>query len=50
MTDTPIKKSILQHLRAGLQWILHIVLIPVVAVLKAAIAGLQYLHDELAKA
>lgn len=49
MTDTEIKKSILRSIRDGIQWILHIFLIPVVAALKAGIAGLTYMHDEIAK-
>ena len=47
--DSPAKKTILRAIRDGLQWILHIALIPVVAALKAAVAGITYAHDELAK-
>jgi len=31
------------------KWLLHVVLIPVVAGLKALISGLTYIHDEIAK-
>lgn len=49
MPDTPVKKSILRLIREGLQKLLHILLIPFVAALKALIAGLTYIHDELAR-
>lgn len=49
MSDTEVKKGFLRPIRVGLQWVLHVILILPVAGLKSAIAGLQYIHDELAK-
>lgn len=49
MADTPDKKNILNAIHDGLQWCLHMAAAPPVAALKAVIAGLTYIHDELAK-
>jgi hypothetical protein len=49
MTDTPVKKSILRSIRDGVQWLLHVLLIPFMAVLKATDAGIQHLLTELGK-
>ncbi len=49
MTDTVIKKTILDHIHALVAEVVHILLILPVAGLKSVIAGLMYVHDELAK-
>jgi hypothetical protein len=49
MTDTSEKKTILVAIRNGLHWLLHMALVPVVALLKALVAGFTYLHDELVR-
>lgn len=49
MTDTPEKKNILNSIHEAAQWCLHMGLVPVIALLKASIAGLQHIHDELTK-
>lgn len=48
-SDTPVKKTLLRLIRDALQWVLHILLIPVVALIKGLAAMFSYLHDELAK-
>ncbi len=42
-------KTLLNAIHTAVRWLVHVALIPVVALLKALVAGLQYLHDELAK-
>lgn len=49
MTDTVEKKTILKYIREFLGKVLHIVLIPVLVVVKALIAGLTHLDTELSK-
>lgn len=49
MSDTIVKKTILDHIHALVAEGVHIVLILPVAGLKAVVAGLTYVHDELAK-
>ena len=48
-SDSPVKKSILRSIRAGLQKLLHFILIPVVALIKGLISLLTHLEAELAK-
>lgn len=43
-------KELLNYFHTAIKRLLHVILIPVVALLKAMIAGLQYIHDELEKA
>lgn len=42
--------NLLKSIHDAAQWLLHVILIPVIAVLNAAISGLTHLRDELAKA
>lgn len=42
-------KTLLRDIRAGIQWLLHVCLIPVLAVLKGANALLIHLITELSK-
>ena len=49
MTDIVVKKTILNYAHELIAEAFHLVLVPVVAVLKAVIAGLTYVHDELAE-
>jgi hypothetical protein len=49
MTDTPVKKGFLNSIHAAVKWLFHIILIPVVALLKALEAGIAYLVTELSK-
>ncbi len=49
MTDTPIKKSILRMIRDGLQWVLHMILVPLVAILKGCSTMFTHAAEEIAK-
>lgn len=49
MTDTPVKKGLFNSIHAGLKWLLHVILIPVIALLKALTAGIAHLLIDLEK-
>ena len=49
MTDTPVKKGFLNAIHVAVRWVLHIMLIPVVALCKALSALFNHLDVELSK-
>ncbi len=49
MADTPVKKSILRAIRDAIQWVLHMILVPLVAILKGASTMFTHAADELGK-
>ncbi len=50
MADTPVKKSILRATRDAIQWVLHMILVPLVAILKGASTMFTHAADDAALA
>ncbi len=49
MPDTEEKKTLLRSIRADLRLLAHLCLVPFIVVLKAMVAGLDQVIDELTK-